>query len=108
MERIGRSWGPLPIRSLPYLTWTVRIQFVTPAVELPARDVQLSRQCLDVFAASQSLYCELTKLLRIPSLCHSQFSFLQSVSLPTVSFLGFTPGSVFLTYCTLIYEFNGN
>jgi len=30
-------------------------------------------------------------MLRIPSLCHSQFPFLQSVSSFTVSFLGFTP-----------------
>jgi len=51
------------------------IQLVT--LELPARDVQLFRQCHDILAASQSLHCKLAEFLRISSLCHLQFPFLQ-------------------------------
>src|SRR6202035_2907463 len=70
------------------------IQFVAPPVKLPARDLQFSRQCHDIFAASQSLHRKLTELFRISSLCHSQFPFLQSVPSLTVSFSGFTPVSL--------------
>src|SRR5215469_10741826 len=67
------------------------IPFIAPSVKLSPRHPQLLCQGHNVFAASQSFHCHLPEVLRIPSLCHSQFPFLQSVSYLTVSFLGFTP-----------------
>src|ERR1700745_3445428 len=67
------------------------IQFVAPPVELPARDVQLFRQCNNVFRSLAVAPLQVTELFRISSLRHSQFPFLQSVPSFTVSFLGFTP-----------------
>jgi hypothetical protein len=92
----GIAKGAMPDNPFPRRAFAVvdRFQAITPLVEQPLMDTELSGQSQHVLAALQPLHRHLPKCLGVPShssLCHSQFLSLQGVPIASVSTFGFSP-----------------